>query len=186
MLAIYLAMLDNEEEQVKLSDIYVTHRPSMLRKALTLVKNKEEAEDAVHDAMLALIMHKEKYLSLDSKDLRIQLIIITKNKCIDLLRRSNSFVDGQIYDMGDVLIAVDIPVEDQIILNDDFEVLKKYLALLDETSRGILEMKYVMGMTYKEIGKEHGITAKHVDTKIMRAKEKIRKLDAKGGAANER
>jgi RNA polymerase sigma-70 factor (ECF subfamily) len=37
-------------------------------------------------------------------------------------------------------------------------------------------MKYYYSMTYKEIGEKLGMTPKHVDTKIMRAKEKVRKL----------
>lgn len=37
-------------------------------------------------------------------------------------------------------------------------------------------MKYILNMSYKEIGEELGMTPKHVDTRIMRAKEKVRKL----------
>jgi RNA polymerase sigma-70 factor (ECF subfamily) len=178
-------MLDNEEEQAKIADIYINYRPVMLRKALSLVKNKEMAEDAVHNVILAVIMRKEKFFSLASQDLRVQLIIITKNKCIDILRQRNPFVDNQIDEMGDILVANDIPVEDQIILDDEYSAIKRYLAQIDEASRLVLEMKYIMGMTYKEIGKDLGMTPKHVETKIMRAKEKVRKLDAKGGTEDE-
>ena len=181
MLAIYLAMLDNEEEQAKITDIYINHRAAMLRKAISIVKNKEMAEDAVHNAILVVIKHKGKFLTLTGRDLRVQLIIITKNKCIDLLRQGSSFVDTQIDDMGDILITNDKAIEDQIILNDEYNTIKRCLMMIDETSRLVLEMKYVMGMTYKEIGKDLGMTTKHVETKIMRAKEKVRKLDAKGG-----
>ena len=52
----------------------------------------------------------------------------------------------------------------------------KCIAELDETSRLVLLMKYVQGLSYKEIGKALGMTAKHVDTRIMRAKQKVRKL----------
>lgn len=51
---------------------------------------------------------------------------------------------------------------------------------IDEISRQVLIMKYIQSMSYKEIGEELGMTAKHVDTRIMRAKEKIRKLIGKG------
>jgi RNA polymerase sigma-70 factor (ECF subfamily) len=46
-------------------------------------------------------------------------------------------------------------------------------------------MKYFLGMTYKEIGEELGISPKHVDTRIMRAKEKVRRLIAEGGESIE-
>ncbi len=50
---------------------------------------------------------------------------------------------------------------------------------LDDISKQILEMKYIIGMSYKQIGEALNITPKHVDTKIMRAKVKMRKLLSK-------
>jgi len=47
---------------------------------------------------------------------------------------------------------------------------------LDEISRQVLIMKYYFDMSYKEIGKELNMTPKHIDIRIMRAKEKMRKL----------
>ncbi len=47
---------------------------------------------------------------------------------------------------------------------------------IDEISKQVLIMKYIQSMSYKEIGEELGMTPKHVDTRIMRAKEKVRKL----------
>ncbi|WP_418884580.1 sigma factor-like helix-turn-helix DNA-binding protein [Anaerocolumna aminovalerica] len=37
-------------------------------------------------------------------------------------------------------------------------------------------MKYVLGISYKEIGEKLNMTPKHVDTRNLRAKEKVRKL----------
>ena len=47
-------------------------------------------------------------------------------------------------------------------------------------------MKYIQSMSYKEIGEELEITPKHVDTRIMRAKEKVRKLMEKEVKSNEK
>lgn len=46
-------------------------------------------------------------------------------------------------------------------------------------------MKYILSMSYKEIGEELGMTPKHVDTRIMRAKEKVRRLMEKDVKKNE-
>ncbi|OPZ92186.1 MAG: RNA polymerase factor sigma-70 [Firmicutes bacterium ADurb.Bin419] len=46
-------------------------------------------------------------------------------------------------------------------------------------------MKYILNMSYKEIGEELSMTSKHVDTRIMRAKEKVRKLMEKDVRYNE-
>lgn len=181
MLVFYLASLDTDAERAKMAEIYDEHKHVMLRYALQITKIKEIAEDAVHNAFLAAIKHKDKYFALDSRELRNKLIVITKNKCIDILRQKNVYADDPVDEMDDVLVSKDLPIEDQIIKSDEYEALRKHIASLDETSRLILEMKYLIGMTYKEIGEELGISPKHVDTKIMRAKEKVRKQQARGG-----
>ena len=181
MLAFYLAALDTEAERAKLVEIYNEHKYLMLRYACKIVGNETIAEDAVHNVILALIKHKEKYFSLEGKTLRNKLVIMTKNKCIDLLRQRNAFIAESIDEMEDVLVQEEIPVEEQIIQNDQYERIKRHMASLDEVSKLVLELKYLLGMTYKEIGEELDMTAKHVETKIMRAKEKVRKLVSKGG-----
>ena len=181
MLGIYLAALETEEEQRKMTEIYEAHKPLMLRYALSITKNNEIAEDAVHNTFLAIIKNKEKYFSLSGRDLRVSIVIITKNKCIDILRQRNIFVDEQLYEMEDILKTDDVPIEEKVIQSEEYESIKKHVAALDEMSRLVLEMKYLLGMTYKEIGEQLGITPKHVDTRIMRAKEKVRRSIEKGG-----
>jgi RNA polymerase sigma factor (sigma-70 family) len=50
------------------------------------------------------------------------------------------------------------------------------MSQIDAASREIILMKYVQRLSYKEIGEILGITPKHVETKLSRAKEKVRKL----------
>ena len=157
----------------------------MLRFALSITGNKEMAEDAVHDAFISIIKHKNKLFALSSKEIRARAILITKCRCIDLLRKSNRYADDPIEDMMYSIEDDAIPVEENVILIDEYESIKKHVATLDESSRLVLEMKYILGMSYKEIGDEMGITAKHVDTKIMRAKAKVRKLVAMGGESGD-
>ena len=116
----------------------------MLRYALVITKNKEVAEDAVHNAFLSIIKHKEKYFSLPRRDMRILLVVITKNKCIDLLKQGNAFADDPIDEMDNVLPSKDIPIEEQLILNEEYEAIKKHVAGLDDKSRLVLEMKYLL------------------------------------------
>jgi len=178
-------MLETPAEQARISDIYYEYEPVMLRHALLLARNKEMAEDAVHNAFLAIIKHKEKLFSLSERELKTQVVIFTKNKCIDMIRKDKPLVDNPIHETGDILESNDIPIEDQIIMNDEFESIRRHMRSLDETSRLVLEMKYLLGMSYKEIGEALNMTPKHVDTRIMRSKEKVRKL-AEGGEPVER
>ncbi|MDR2599287.1 MAG: sigma-70 family RNA polymerase sigma factor [Oscillospiraceae bacterium] len=182
---LYLAMVDNDADRFNLSMIYDEYKNYMLKYALYITRNKEHAEDAVHDAFLSIIKHKDRLFRFTKNELRNQVIIITKNKCIDLLRKKGYSNEDSIEDIENIVKTDDRLIEDQIILADEYETVRKYVASLDESSKLILEMKYVLGMTYKEIGVELGMTAKHVDTKIMRAKAKVRKLMVMGGVSDD-
>jgi len=182
----YLASFDSEADRTRMTEIYEDHKSVMLRYALSIVGSQEVAEDAVHNAFLAVIKNKQKYFQLPSRDLRALIVVITKNKCIDLLRQRKAFIDDYIDDMADVISADDIPVEDQVIMYAEYESIKTHIDSLDRISRLVLEMRYVLDMTYKEIGDELDMTSMHVGTRIMRAKEKVRKLVRKGGESGER
>ena len=183
VLSFYLAALDTEDEQMKMTEIYEKYKAAMLRYALSIVKNKEIAEEAVQNTFVSVIEHKEKYLSLSGRELRNLIIIITKNKSIDILRQRNAFVDKLHDEMEDVMKANYVTIEEKIILSEEYESIKKHVAALDEMSRLVLEMKYLLGMSYKEIGEQLGISPKHVDTRLMRAKAKVRRLVEKGSGA---
>lgn len=174
MLFIYLSMLDTEEERLKMADIYEQHKFACFRVALKRTNNHAMAEDAVHNAFLSIIKHKEKYFQLSCRDFRSAIVIIVKNKCLDLLKAEKRFTDFD--EVAYEIESDDTPVDIQTITQIEFENLKKHMSELDDVSKEVLEMKYTLGMSYKEIGEALGMTPKHVDTRIMRAKAKMRKL----------
>lgn len=157
-----------------------TNNINLLALGLPLISNNYAmAEDAVHNAFVSVIKHKEKYLQLSFKDFRSSIIIIVKNKCLDLLKAEKNFTDFSIDEIEYQLESDDSPIDIQIITQLEFENLRMNMMKLDDISKQILEMKYIIGMSYKQIGEALNITPKHVDTKIMRAKVKMRKLLSK-------
>lgn len=176
MLFIYMSMMDTEEERRKIADIYEQHKYACLKIALKITNNQSMAEDAVHNAFLSIIKKKEKYLGLSCRDFRSLIVIIVKNKCLDLLKAGKKFSSTPVDEMEEELSSNDIPVDIQVIEQIDFDKLRKYMEKLDDISKQVLDMKYMLGMSYKEIGEELGMTPKHVDTRIMRAKAKVRKM----------
>lgn len=169
-------MFNNEQEKKRLEELYEAFRYDCLHVALRITKNQMIAEDAVHDAFLAVIKHKDKMLTLKDGDFRNRIIIIVKNKCIDMIRKNRHLSAVPVEDLENELTAADLSVEIQFIRQDDILHMTKCMAKIDRISRLVLQMKYIQGLSYQEIGKILGMTSKHVDTRIMRAKQKMRKL----------
>jgi RNA polymerase sigma-70 factor (ECF subfamily) len=178
-------MLDTEQERNKITALYEEHKNALYKYALSFLKNKELAEDAVHNAFISIIEHKNKYFYLECRDFRASAVVIVRNKCLDILRKQKHYGDIPIEDFEYHLESDDLPLDEQIIKSSDYAVIWKHLDSIDEVSRQVLIMKYYDGMSYKEIGERLNMTPKHVDTKIMRAKEKVRKLINKERGSDE-
>lgn len=177
MLAIYISMLETEQERHKMTEIYEEHKHALLLYALKVTGyNQAMAEDAVHNAFISIIKEKDKYFSLDSRDFRFSAVIIVRNKCIDLLRKEKMYANIPIDELEIFLESNDKPLDEQAIISSEYAAIRKHMTNIDEISRQVLIMKYVLSMSYKEIGEKLNMTPKHVDTRIQRAKEKIRKL----------
>jgi len=99
MLAIYLSMLDTEQERKKMTDLYEEHKYALLHYAMKIMRNQDMAEDAVHNAFISIIQKKEKYLNLDGMDFRRSAVIIVRHKCFDILRKQKPFADKSIEEL---------------------------------------------------------------------------------------
>ena len=58
-MTIYLSMLDTEQERKKMTDIYEEHKYALLNYAMTIIRNQDMAEEAVHNAFISIIQKKK-------------------------------------------------------------------------------------------------------------------------------
>lgn len=165
--------LDNNEKK-KIGGIYKKYESFFLRCAVGILKNQTMAEDAIHNAFISLMEHKNVLNSLSEEELLKWCVVILKNKCIDQLRKQKHLSAVSIDDIAFTVSADEIDMESKLIRDETRDSLNKYLESLDMISRQILDMKYVLGMSYGEIAQELGVTTKYVDNKLMSAKSKIR------------
>ncbi|HBC96921.1 MAG TPA: RNA polymerase subunit sigma-24, partial [Clostridium sp.] len=59
LLTIYLSMLDTEQERQKMTDLYEEHKYALLNYVMTIIRNQDMAEDAVHNAFISIIEKKK-------------------------------------------------------------------------------------------------------------------------------
>ena len=69
MLIYYLQMLDTPEEKMRFEQIYLKYRGLMYRVADSILHNRQDAEDAVHNAFLRIIKHFKKFQNTPIEDL---------------------------------------------------------------------------------------------------------------------
>jgi len=172
-------MLEAEDEQAKMAQIYEKYKSLMLRYAKSILKNTEQAEDAVHEAFMSIIKHKDKYLSNSCPDLGVPIVIITRGKCFDILKRA-SRKDENIDDHEHHLECGTMSLDNKMIQKYEYSVLRAHMSKLDNMSQNILEMRYILGMSHKEIAEITKLSLDNINKKITRAKAKVRKSYSEG------
>jgi len=74
---IYITLLETEDERNRFINAYEKYKPYVIRYALSILQNDNQAEDAVHEAFVALILNKDKYLSKMCPEMHPLIVYIT-------------------------------------------------------------------------------------------------------------
>ncbi|MHB8061683.1 MAG: RNA polymerase sigma factor [Ruminiclostridium sp.] len=161
-----------DKEYKKIEELYIEYRTMMYRIAYSILNDNVFSEDAVQQAFETIIINYDKFKNLTENRTKGLLILITKNTCLNILKRKKiiefvSFDD----EMDDS--CIDNPIENFIISNESYSRLLKVIDDLDEKYSLVLQLKFVFGYTYSEISKLLSISDQVVRVRIYRAKKKI-------------
>lgn len=171
----------SSESENFIIEMYVKYKFDFLYVAMKYLHNKTKAEDAVHDAFVEVCKNVENYQNLSCIDFRRKIVVIVRNKCVDMIRKDKKISSTEFDKVGAVLESDDIPVDEYVARIDEISRVSEYVNAIDETSQKSLRLKYVEGKTYKEIAEEMGTNIKTVEVRIARAKQKVRNMMRKDG-----
>lgn len=174
---IYLAMIDDEEEQSKFEQLYKTYRQTMFYTANYILKDAYLAEDAVHQAFLRIIKHMDKIGEVKSSKTRGFVVIIAENIAIDMYRKRKRENSISFYDMEDYLgeeAAATMEFSDE-------NPVAAAIAMLPFNYSSVLTLKFSHGYSDAEIASILSIKVDNVRQRIVRAKAKLKKILEEGG-----
>ena len=86
---LYIQTIEDPRQARQFEDIYTACRGRLLALARRKLCGGAEAEDAVHQAFLALAEHFPRLCRLPRPQLEAYLVVVTERKCIDLLRQQS-------------------------------------------------------------------------------------------------
>ena len=165
MLSFYLAALESGGDRKMFAEIYQRYHVKMERTAMNILRDQSEAEDAVQNAFMQVIRHFEKIYEIPCEELPFWIISIVKNEALIILRKKKKVVLLEDWDA----------VESGVSGITEYEELVELFARLPDTYRAVLEMKYLLGYSYKEISVRLGISETAVNTRASRGRALLRK-----------
>lgn len=178
MLFFFLSALETDEERGALTSLYEQYKDLLVRVAMKYLRQPDLAEDAVHETFFEAIRHKNEILTKTPLDFRRWSVVVTENKCRDILRRRKIIDQSLPFDDDDNIEFVSDYESFDIstIRQEDYEKLAECLKTLDPINRQIIEMKYLIGMPYSEIAMRMKMTETQVQGRLQRTRTRVKNL----------
>ena len=181
MLFKFFEIKNNKEKHKSLDELYSEYRQCCVYVAKKYTLNETDAEDIVQDVFMKIIEHREKYLKVSETEFKCLIIAMTKHAGVDFVRekqRLNNVLNKCRADMAGEVESV----EELYLQHEAEKEIMKELQVLDETSQMILIYKS-LSFTIKEIAVIMKLSYKTVETKLYRARNKLKKI--REGADND-
>ena len=171
MLLMFLSLLGSDEDRKKFTELYEEYHELIESVAIKILRDQHAAEDAVQNTYKQIIDHFEKIYEVPCEKLRYWIISIVKNEALMILRKEKRVVTLEDWTI------VEQAAEDVSGYNDLVALFRE----LPETYRAVLEMKFLLEYSSKEIAKHLNLSVGAVDTRISRGRELLKTIVEREG-----
>jgi RNA polymerase sigma-70 factor (ECF subfamily) len=139
--------------------------------AFRIVRNQEEAEDAVQEVFIRLWKMNEK-LS-DYRSIEAFATTMTRNYCIDLIRKNRFFYPGE-PDAAVLNMLTEPSPHESMVIRESDNIIRDIIEKLPESSGRLIRLHDLEGRSYEEIAEMTGQNINTLRVNISRARKYIR------------
>ncbi|MCI9645034.1 MAG: sigma-70 family RNA polymerase sigma factor [Oscillibacter sp.] len=171
MLAVYLAMLETEEDQRRFTRLYEAYEKKVYAVSLRILGDPTRAEDAAQQTWFQLLRNWERVSALPWEETEGYAVTAAKNCALDILRaerRTTAFPEDW-----------DPPAREE--RQEEYDYLVSLIRALPENYRRILELKCVEEQGNREIARRLNINESTVASRVMRGRAMLREQLEKEG-----
>lgn len=176
MLIFYLTFIDDFEDRKLFENLFNKYRKQMVYMAISIIHNKDDAEDIVHDVFLNIA---QRHMSIiknikNDKDMRSYLLKATKNKALNRIRdrkKDNVCIDS-ILEFSNVNIT-DSEFIDKICDESEYEHVLTAIESLDSIYRNSLYYHFVLEIPIQEVSKILNQSISTTKKQLVRGKKRL-------------
>ena len=162
---------------VDVKDLYTRYGPLVLRRCRTLLRQEEEAVDAMQDVFVRVLVHQSR---LDERGCSSLLYRIATNVCLNRLRsRRRRPEDPQ----GEVLYEIAKCSSDEGAV-EARSLLDRLLSREPESSAVIAVLHLHDGLTLEQVAAEVGMSVSGVRKRLRRLQEALTELKARESSSD--
>ena len=150
-----------------LDELYKQYAPKLFAICLRYTKNKQEAEDLLHDGFIRILGHLKKFRHEGSFEGWMRRIIVTS--AINYLRKAKKYDSNTDLDYIDNDAAFETPVLDLISMKE----LLGFINELPDGYRLVFNLYVIDGYKHKEIAEMLGISESTSKSQFMKARKSL-------------
>ena len=164
--------LDSSET---ITALVMEYSATLYRVAYSVMRNAAEAEDAVQEAFLRVLKHRDKLDTI--LDHRVWLIRITWNIVLDRKRRGKTRPENDdIADYTRILPSKDRRADDSLISSQEHDQILRLVDRLPRKEREALLLSAVEELSTVQIAAALGTTESSIRSRIFRARRQLSSL----------
>ena len=170
MLAVCLALIDDEEDKISFEILYHKYERRAYAIAYDILQNSAQAEDACAEAFFSIARNFHKLRHLDPHKLDKYIVVTVKNRARNIRRDEQSHNETLQY--NDAIG----PLTDTILSQHKYNYVLECIKKLSDTDREILYLRTYYGLEYSEIAQTLGINAAAARKRLEHARKSLSKL----------
>ena len=189
MLLTLLMSIENEDDRSFVEILYLTYEKKLYMMAESILHNRYDAQDCVHEVICAVMRHIEFFEAKSETDKKRLLAVCCRNEAFkiynrrkkDLYMQFSMTQYGESEADGDSQLDIEDPDSDVrrlVIHEENVRLLRRLVDELSPIYRDVIQLRYYDRLSTVEIADLLGITDNLVRMRLKRAK---RILLEKGG-----
>lgn len=184
MLIFCLTFIDDFEDKKLFENLFNTYRKQMVYMAMSIIHNKDDAEDIVHDVFLNIAQRQMPIIKTikDNEDMRNYLLKATKNKALNRNRdrkKDNVSIDSIIEYSNESM--TDGEFIDRICRESEYEQVISAIESMDNIYRNSLYYHFVLEIPIQAVSKILNQSISTTKKQLVRGKKRlIALLEMKG------
>lgn len=163
---VYLQMIETQEDKAKFEVLYEEYRGLMYYIANQILRNNQDAEDAVHNAFVTIAENIQKIDASVCPKTKSYIVTIIESRAIDIYRRKQRHPEVS-------LEEATVGIQAEYTGNN---ALAKCIGKLPPRYRHVLALKHLHGFSSREVAKMLKLTEANVIKLDQRAKARLREL----------
>ena len=162
--------MHSENDKEKLRLLYGKYKNRMYITACKVLGDPQRAEDAVHDAFIAVSKHLDKIDDIDSIKTGAYMVKAARSRALNILRMGLPEKETA---LDEAQVQADESLLDEICRKESYNEIVSAILSLEERYRDVLTLYYLNDLSLSEIADLQGVKENTVKQQLFRGRRKL-------------